>query len=101
MAADIMHATCGILKEREGAIMRALMYEGPWQMPLRDLPAPSPGPDEVVVAVQAAGICGSDVHGFTGSTGRRTPGIVMGHEFSGTVATLGENVATWTVGDRV
>lgn len=81
--------------------MRALMYEGPWQMPLRDLPVPSPGPDEVVVSVQAAGICGSDVHGFTGSTGRRTPGIVMGHEFSGAVAALGENVASWAVGDRV
>ncbi|MBV9791593.1 MAG: galactitol-1-phosphate 5-dehydrogenase [Chloroflexi bacterium] len=81
--------------------MRALMYEGPWQMPLRELPEPSPGPGEVVVAVQAAGICGSDVHGFTGSTGRRTPGIVMGHEFSGTVAALGANVASWAVGDRV
>lgn len=81
--------------------MRALMYEGPWQMPLRDIPEPTPGPGEVVVSVQAAGICGSDVHGFTGSTGRRTPGIVMGHEFSGTVAATGENVELYAVGDRV
>lgn len=81
--------------------MRALMYEGPWQMPLRDIPAPDPEPDQVVVAVRAAGICGSDVHGFTGSTGRRTPGIVMGHECSGAIAALGENVAAYAVGDRV
>ncbi len=81
--------------------MRALMYEGPWQMPLRDLPEPTPGPDEVVVSVQAAGICGSDIHGFTGSTGRRTPGIVMGHEFSGKVAAVGSNVQKYAVGDRV
>lgn len=81
--------------------MRALMYEGPWQMPLRDVPEPAPGPGEVVVSVHAAGICGSDVHGFTGSTGRRTPGIVMGHECSGTVAAIGENVATYAVGERV
>lgn len=81
--------------------MRALIYEGPWQMPLRDIPELTPGPGEVVVSVQAAGICGSDVHGFTGSTGRRTPGIVMGHEFSGTVAATGENVELYAVGDRV
>lgn len=81
--------------------MRALIYEGPWQMPLREIPAPDLEPDQVVVAVHAAGICGSDVHGFTGSTGRRTPGIVMGHEFSGAIAALGANIETYAVGDRV
>lgn len=81
--------------------MRALMYEGPWQMPLRDMPEPTPGSGEVVVSVRAAGICGSDIHGFTGSTGRRTPGIVMGHECSGTVAAIGEKVGAYAVGDRV
>lgn len=81
--------------------MRALVYEGPWEMPLRQLPAPEAGPGEVLVAVRAAGICGSDVHGFTGSTGRRTPGIVMGHEFTGAVAALGPGVEGWRVGDRV
>lgn len=81
--------------------MRALMYEGPWQMPLRDVPAPEPEPGEVIVQVGAAGVCGSDVHGFTGSTGRRAPGIIMGHEFSGSVAALGASVSGYAVGDRV
>lgn len=70
-------------------------------MPLRDRPEPEPGPGEAVVRVRAAGICGSDVHGFTGSTGRRQPGIVMGHELAGTVHALGEGVQKLAVGDRV
>ncbi|HWQ15012.1 MAG TPA: galactitol-1-phosphate 5-dehydrogenase [Roseiflexaceae bacterium] len=81
--------------------MRALVYEGPWHMPLREVAAPEPGPDDVVVRVQAVGVCGSDVHGFTGSTGRRTPGIVMGHEFAGTVAAVGAEVSDYRPGDRV
>lgn len=81
--------------------MRALVYEGPWQMPLREIAAPEPGPGEVVVQVRAVGVCGSDVHGFTGSTGRRTPGIVMGHEFAGTVAAAGAGVTGVSPGDRV
>ena len=44
-------------------------------MPLRDVPAPEAGPNEVVIDVKAVGICGSDVHGYTGSTGRRTDGV--------------------------
>lgn len=81
--------------------MRALMYEGPWQMPVAEIDEPTPGADDVIVAVQAAGVCGSDVHGFTGSTGRRTPGIVMGHEFAGTVAAVGQDVEGYRTGDRV
>jgi L-iditol 2-dehydrogenase len=81
--------------------MRALVYEGPWRMPLREIAAPEPGADDVVVQVRAVGICGSDVHGFTGSTGRRTPGIVMGHEFAGTVAAVGAGVGAYQPGDRV
>ena len=81
--------------------MRALVYEGAWQMPLRQIEPPVPRPDDVVVAVQAAGVCGSDVHGFMGTTGRRTPGIVMGHEFTGTIARVGDVVTDYHVGDRV
>jgi L-iditol 2-dehydrogenase len=81
--------------------MRALVYEGPWQMPLRQLEAPTPGPTDVVVAVQAVGVCGSDVHGFMGTTGRRKPPIVMGHEFSGVIAAVGEQVAGHHAGQRV
>jgi L-iditol 2-dehydrogenase len=81
--------------------MKALVFEGPWKMPLRDRPDPIPSAGEVVVTVRAAGICGSDVHGYIGSTGRRTPGVVMGHEASGVVALVGAGVSSVRVGDRV
>ena len=81
--------------------MRALVYENPYEMPLREIEPPVAGPDDVIVTVQAAGVCGSDVHGFTGRTGRRMPGIVMGHEFTGVVSDTGRNVAEYAPGDRV
>lgn len=81
--------------------MKALVYEGPWQMPLRQIDAPVAEANEVIVAVQASGVCGSDVHGFTGSTGRRTPGIVMGHEFTGAITSAGAAVSAFNAGDRV
>jgi L-iditol 2-dehydrogenase len=81
--------------------MKALVYRGPGEMPIEDRPDPVAGPGEVVVAIRASGICGSDVHGFTGATGRRRVGVVMGHEASGEVVAIGPEVATTTVGDRV
>jgi len=57
--------------------------------------------DEVLIRVKACGICGSDVHGMDGSTGRRIPPIVMGHEASGTIAEVGNNVTQWVKGDKV
>ena len=81
--------------------MKALMYRGPWEMPVEEIAGPQPEAGKVLVDVKAVGICGSDVHGFTGSTGRRTPGVVMGHEFAGVVSGLGEEVNEWLVGDEV
>ncbi len=81
--------------------MKAMVYEGAWQMPLREVQAPTPNGDDVVVNVKAVGICGSDVHGFKGATGRRKPPIIMGHEFSGTIAAVGKHVTEFKVGDRV
>ncbi len=81
--------------------MKALVYEGAWQMPLREVENPAPNAADVIVEVKAAGICGSDVHGFKGTTGRRKPPIIMGHEFSGVVASVGDAVANFKVGDRV
>jgi L-iditol 2-dehydrogenase len=81
--------------------MKALVFEGPWQMPLREVEAPAPGPDDVIVNVQAVGVCGSDVHGYMGVTGRRIPPVVMGHEFGGVVAAVGEHVTRAKPGDRV
>jgi len=57
--------------------------------------------DEVLVRIKAASICGSDVHGFDGSTGRRKPPIIMGHEASGIIEEIGSEVRLFKVGDRV
>lgn len=65
--------------------MRALVYHGPGDMSVEERPDPSPAADEVLLRVVATGICGSDIHGFTGENGRRHPGQVMGHEFVGVV----------------
>lgn len=66
-----------------------------------DEPVPEVAADEVLVRVKACGICGSDVHGFDGTSGRRIPPIVMGHEASGDIAAVGSAVEGWQVGDRV
>lgn len=81
--------------------MQALVLTGKNQFELQSLPTPTPGPDEVLVAVRTCGICGSDVHGMDGSTGRRRPPIVMGHEAAGVIAQLGSRVTRWSTGDRV
>jgi len=65
------------------------------------MPLPAVGPGEVLVRVAACGICGSDVHGYDGSSGRRIPPIVMGHEAAGTVAAVGAGVRDYEEGDRV
>jgi L-iditol 2-dehydrogenase len=81
--------------------MKGLVLVAASRFEIRDLPKPEIGPDEVLVRVKACGICGSDVHGMDGSTGRRKPPIIMGHEASGVVAEVGEAVRRWQVGDRV
>lgn len=60
--------------------MRALVFRGPWDLAVEDRPEPSPGPADTLLEILATGICGSDLHGYTGDTGRRHPGQVMGHE---------------------
>jgi L-iditol 2-dehydrogenase len=81
--------------------MKALVLEAYNQLVYRDMPDPEVADDEVLVQVKACGICGSDVHGMDGSTGRRRPPIIMGHEASGVIAEVGKNVHGWQTGDRV
>ena len=71
------------------------------QLTLEDLPVPGCGPTEALVQVAACGICGSDVHGYDGSSGRRIPPLVMGHEAAGIVAAIGSEVRSVSPGDRV
>lgn len=70
-------------------------------MEIAELPTPTLRTDEVLIRVAACGICGSDVHGYDGSSGRRIPPLVMGHEAAGTVETVGSAVKSFAIGDRV
>ncbi len=81
--------------------MRALMYQGPRQMPMVEIPEPQPKDNEVKIAVKYTGICGSDIHGYTGESGRKIPPMIMGHELSGRVASVGKDVTGFAPGDRV
>jgi L-iditol 2-dehydrogenase len=81
--------------------MNALVLTEYNHLELLDRPRPVPGPGELLVRVAACGICGSDVHGFDGSSGRRIPPLVMGHEAAGIVAETGRGVRGFQVGDRV
>ncbi|MDP9096758.1 MAG: galactitol-1-phosphate 5-dehydrogenase [Pseudomonadota bacterium] len=81
--------------------MKALLLTEYMKLEMAEVAAPVPGPDEVLLRVEACGICGSDVHGYDGSSGRRIPPIVMGHEAAGTIAGVGSDVKHWAVGDRV
>jgi len=81
--------------------MKSLLLSAYNQLEIADFPAPEVNAGEVLVRVAACGICGSDVHGYDGSSGRRIPPIVMGHEAAGTVAAVGAGVKGYVVGDRV
>ena len=81
--------------------MKALVLEKYGHLVYRDEPDPKIRPDEALVRIRACGICGSDVHGFDGSSGRRIPPLIMGHEASGVVEDIGPEVTGWKVGDRV
>jgi len=72
--------------------MRALLLSKYRQFEVAEMPLPPIGEDEVLIQVEACGICGSDIHGFDGSSGRRMPPIVMGHEAAGTIAAVGSAV---------
>jgi (R,R)-butanediol dehydrogenase / meso-butanediol dehydrogenase / diacetyl reductase len=72
--------------------MRALVWHGPERMSVDELPDPEPAPGEVLLAPAAAGICGSDIEGYTGAQANRVPPLVMGHELAGRVVEVGEGV---------
>ena len=87
---------------REVVIMKALVLEKPMLLQYREVPDPVLVDERsVLVRLKAAAICGSDVHGMDGSTGRRIPPIIMGHEAAGIIERIGRNVSGFAVGDRV
>jgi len=81
--------------------MKALVLEEYNKLVYRDWPDPEIAPDEVLIQVKAVGICGSDIHGMDGSTGRRRPPLIMGHEAAGVIVETGREVLNWSKGDRV
>ncbi|TQM10973.1 zinc-dependent alcohol dehydrogenase [Pseudonocardia kunmingensis] len=82
--------------------MRALVLSDFWKLTVDDVPEPQPGPGDVLIEVLATGICGSDIHGYTGENGRRIRGQVMGHETVGRVLSVGAEAGDGiAVGDAV
>lgn len=93
-----------------GETMRAAVLVAPGQLRIQDVPLPEPAPGWVRVAVQASGICGSDLHIYTGKHPWLAPGSPMaefvlgnvyGHEIAGVVDALGDGVSSVGVGDRI
>src|SRR5438094_7274102 len=90
------------------ADMKAAVYYGPRDIRVERVPRPTPGPNELLVAVRACGICGSDLHTYRygifedlGRTIEGHEGRLMGHEFAGVVAEVGSGVSGVKVGDRL
>ena len=81
--------------------MKALVLNEYNRLDLEEAPEPEIGDDEVLVRVRSCGICGSDVHGYDGTSGRRIPPVIMGHEASGEIARAGGAVPGFEAGDRV
>lgn len=81
--------------------MRVLVFDEPHKFHIEERPTPQPGPGEVRIRIAYVGICGSDLHGYTGQSGRRAPGMVMGHEASGWIELCGDGVEGLPVGTPV
>jgi len=81
--------------------MKALMLRSYRNLEMAEVPTPEVGADELLVRVAACGICGSDIHGYDGSSGRRIPPLVMGHEAAGVVEAVGSAVKDFSRGERV
>lgn len=81
--------------------MKGLVYTGPENVVIKQIDDLKVQPGEVLIKVKAAGICGSDVHGYLGTTGRRIAPMIMGHEFAGYVSEIGEDVRSLKKGERV
>ena len=80
--------------------MKALVHTAPYKLEIKEVAKPEISDGEVLIKIAAVGICGSDVHGFTGKTGRRIPPVIMGHEAAGKIVEVSEDSA-YSVGDRV
>ena len=90
-----------IISDVMSELMQALVFKGTGQMAVERRPYPQPGPEEALVRVTAAGICGSELTSFSGHSTRRAPGRVFGHELAGEVVAVGPAAPPELVGERV
>lgn len=81
--------------------MKALVLTDYFKFQYCNVPVPAIQDDEVLVQVKACSICGSDVHGYDGTSGRRQPPVIMGHEAAGVISAVGKNVTMYHEGERV
>lgn len=83
--------------------MKAAVYLGKHILKVQDVEVRPPAADEVVIKVQACGVCGTDIHIYEGAEGaaKCEPPTILGHEFSGIVYEVGSNVKNFRPGDRV
>ena len=81
--------------------MKALLLSEYKQLAVTDFDDPEVAPNDVLIQIRACGICGSDIHGYDGSSGRRIPPLVMGHEAAGVVSAVGSEVSQFAIGDHV
>jgi len=81
--------------------MKAMLLSEYKQLEIAEVPEPEVGTNEILISVQACGICGSDIHGYDGSSGRRIPPLIMGHEAAGVISQVGKEVTRFQIGDRV
>jgi 2-desacetyl-2-hydroxyethyl bacteriochlorophyllide A dehydrogenase len=81
--------------------MQALVYEGPRQLNVRQVPLPTLRNDEVLIRVMKVGICGSELSGYLGHNSLRKPPLIMGHEFAGVIERTGSEANRFLIGDRV
>ena len=82
-------------------MMKALVVTENGKAEVREVAIPQIGPEDVLIRVKACAICGSDVHGYDGTSGRRRPPIIMGHEAAGVIEKTGAAVRDFAKGDRV
>jgi L-iditol 2-dehydrogenase len=81
--------------------MASIFFLGPGQLELREVPIPQPGPGEVVVKVEAALTCGTDLKGYLRGHRLFSPPMPFGHEYAGVIGAVGAGVAGWRAGDAV
>ena len=90
-------------EKTDGTMMDALVRYGrePEAYAIREMPIPVIGPDEILVEVAYAGICGTDAVTFRNEDHGFVKPLIQGHELSGIIVAVGDRVAGWSLGDRV